>query len=202
MHPNDLIAMLINHASTDQTRYRLWGIHCDKESGDFIATDGHRLLKVSADKMPARWARGLTYEPKPFKDWHAVEIKDCVYPAWQSIMPDKSKATHIFKTVIPQWMGRVKALKVRDSKEGCYIGIDETGQFTMGRSLCYFDIVYLGAYAGHHVEIRLDMKDKNIGPALITPTEKEAGWTAVVMPMRCNPWPVEIIDRGCEIEKD
>lgn len=189
MQHEELINRLIGHTTSDETRYHLTDIHYDGER--FVSTDGHRLISVDRTKLPAfkGLTAGKTYESKILKDWHCIEI-ECKYPNYKQLIPDKKDAKWIFRVVIPQWTGRVKP--VRKFKEGMHIGIDESGQFTMGKALQYFDVNYLGAYAGVEVDFHII---NELGPALLIPVDKTEGWEAVLMPIRWNAWPVEVLKK-------
>lgn len=182
---------LCSHASRDQTRYLLNGIHYDGES--FVSTDGHRMMVSKAPLLLAHVNNqakpGEIYETEAFK-LGALKRIDGKYPNFKSLLPDKSKATHVFKLTFPTWLKDVK--QSRKALNGG-LGIDTFGQFTTGKAVAHFNPAYLAPYAGLEVTVYLQASNdsRTFSPMLI---ESPCGeWRAVVMPMRGEPRAVEVL---------
>lgn len=185
----DLINLLVAHASNELTRYHLTGVHFDGEK--FMATDGHRLIAVDKSRIllsGGKYIAGKTYESKPFKDNHAVEIENVTYPNCQQFFFAKSKFNYIFRLTIPEWFKQIKASKKKTGVP--MIGLSADGFFTSGQALIYFNAGYLGSYAGTEVDIHIV---DSLSPILIIPSDKEKGWQAVLMPMKGNAAQVKIL---------
>lgn len=177
---------LCSHASKDQTRYRLTGIHYDGES--FVSTDGHRMMVSKAPMLLVHCNNqakpGEIYEVEAFK-LGALKTIDGEYPNYKQLLPDKSKATHVFKLTFPAWLKDVKQSR-RPMNEG--LGIDTFGQFTTGKAIAYFNPVYLAPYAG--LEVTVYLQASNDSMLIESPCGE---WRAVVMPMRGEARAVEVI---------
>lgn len=174
------VKMLCSHASTDETRSHLTGIHYDGQY--FVSTDGHRLMAVKGSALPRyqspRLTAGDIYDKKIFS-MGALDPIGGVFPNWSQLVPSLGDSMWVFEVVIPQWMADIK-LRSKNRGETYGIGLNILGQFTTGERLTTVNIAYLQPYAG--MEVQLSLKDP-ISALRIEPLGC-GDWTAVVMPMR------------------
>jgi hypothetical protein len=175
----DTTKALFNHASKDQTRYRLCGVYFDGEK--LVATDGHRLIAVDAHKshIPIGQLKpGTIMEVKAWKVG-GINLIDGQYPPWKELVCKPDDADKITLT-LPSWLADVKRSKGLLTP----IGITKDGHLSTNPKAvkAWFNPHYLGAYAREEVNVYI--KD-NTAPMYIEPVNKQ-DWFAVLMPVVRN----------------
>lgn len=169
MDNKKLTTAVCKFASKDSTRHNINNVYF--EAGQFVATDGHRIISTTGLLTATSFNPQVWLKTKEF-----MPVSDFKYPPWKSLYWPAKDAKHSFAWVIPYWVA-----KLEGAKKGVEVFIEADGTMTLGkteRSIVALDLAMLAPLAGEAVTVR--MKDNN-HPVRF---EFEGETCAMIMPRR------------------
>lgn len=171
----NMLKLLQDHVSTDETRYHLCGAFF--KNGFALATDGHRLVKIDL-QHPGSITSGLTNIAKD-RDGKIYSFKehtniDGTYPNCEQLIPAANKDRIGLDLEIPRYFAKIKgnqrAIFLRAEGLQLFKPDAETKWVALNPS-------YLASFADTPIHVSfLDA----FSPVLITGD----GFTSIIMPVR------------------